>query len=104
MEAKIYEKGFEDKRIGGCKGNWSPWFVSDLICITGGNVSTESKNCLEVTTDDYRKRILIDLEKELLIIFIDGDDQKYQYSTLDYLAFEGFCNKYSLNYEEWSED
>lgn len=102
---KIYEIGFDDKYMGDHKGEWDAWFISDLICLTGGHVVCTAKNYVEIATDDYKKRICIYGDKGKFIKFLSLDDlDKYSYTQKDYLAFQGFCAKYNLKYEEWCDE
>jgi hypothetical protein len=101
MNKQLYEKGFDDKYMGDHKGEFNAWFISDMICLTSGNVSCTGKEYVEVTTYDYKKRICIYLDQMKFICWV-GDD--YSYTQKDYLAFEGFCAKYNLQFEEWSDE
>ena len=102
---KIYEIGFDDKYMGNNEGEWSAWFLSDLLCLFNGHVVSTSNNYVEVATDDYKKRICVFVDKRKFINFINWDDMdKYIYTQKDYLAFQGFCTKYNLKYEEWCDE
>jgi len=96
---KIYEIGVDYKYMGDHKGEWNAWFISDLICLTGGNVSCTATDYVEVDTDDHKKRICVYIDLMKFVCYV-GD--KHEYSAKDHLAFEGFCTKYNLKYEEWS--
>ncbi len=98
---KIYEIGFDDKCMGDHKGEWDAWFLSDLICLVGGNVSCTAKDYVEVDTDDYKKRICVYIDLMKFVCYV-GD--KHEYSAKDHLAFQGFCTKYNLKYEEWCDE
>ena len=101
MNKQLYEKGFDDKYMGDHKGEWDAWFISDLICLTGGNVSCTAVGYVEVDTDDYKKRICVYIDQMKFVCYV-GD--KHEYSAKDHLAFEGFCTKYNFKYEEWSDE
>lgn len=102
---KIYEHAFDDKYMGDHSGQWSAWFISDLLCLFNGHVVCTSKNYVEVATENCKKRICIDVDKGKFITFINLDNvNKYSYTQKDYLAFQGFCSKYNLNYEEWCDE
>ena len=104
-KSKVWEYGFDDKYMGEHKGEWDAWFISDLLCLFNGRVVTTSNNYVEVVTDDYKKRICIYVDKGKFVKFINWDDlDKYTYTQKDYLAFQGFCAKYNLDYEEWSDE
>ena len=105
MNSNVYEAGFDDKYMGDHKGGWSVWFLSDLFCLFNGRVVCSSDNYVEVATEDYKKRICIYIDQKKFIKFINLDDlDKYIYTQKDYLAFQGFCSRYNLNYEEWSDE
>lgn len=101
MESKVWEKGFDDKYHGDHKGKWNACFISDMICLIGGNVSCTGKEYIEVTADDYKKRICIYLDQMKFICWVNDDDT---YTNKDYLAFQGFCTRYDLEYEEWFDE
>jgi hypothetical protein len=102
---KVYEYGFDDKYMGDHNGQWDAWFISDLLCLFNGHVVCTSKNYVEVATEDYKKRICIYVDKGKFITYINLDDlNKYSYTQRDYLAFQGFCNKYNFKYEEWCDE
>ena len=102
---KIYEIGFDDKYMGDHKGEWDAWFLSDLLCLFNGHVVGTSVNCISVATEDYKKYICIFVDKRKFVTYQNLDDlDKYSYTQKDYLAFQGFCAKYNLKYEEWCDE
>lgn len=104
-KSKVWEYGFDDKYMGDHEGKWSAWFLSDLLCLFNGHVVSTSNNYLEVYSDDYKKRICVFIDKRLFVKFINWDNlDKYTNTQKDYLAYQGFCAKYNLNYEEWSDE
>jgi hypothetical protein len=98
---KIISTGFTDGFMGDYTGNWNPWFISDLICLLDGEISCEAKHYIEATTYDGKKRIGVYTDSKKFICFTSHD---YQYTRKDFLAFEGFCNKFDLKFEEWCDE
>jgi len=102
---KIHEIGFDDQYMGDHNGEWDAWFLSDFLCLINGRISCTSDGFIEATSEDYKKRICFYADKNKFINFISWDDlDKYTYTQKDYLAFEGFCAKYDLQHEEWSDE
>lgn len=86
-------------------GEWSAWFISDFLALIDGRITCTSERYIEAATEDYKKRICFYSDNNKFINFIDLDDlDKFIYTQKDYLAFEGFCAKYDLQHEEWSND
>ena len=45
------------------------------------------------------------MDDRKFVAYISLDDfNKYSYTNKDYLAFEGFCARYNLQFEEWCDD
>ena len=102
---KLYEKGFEDKHNSKHKGEWDAWFISDFLALIGGVITCTSKNYIEAEADNYTKRICLYMNDRKFVAYISLDDfNKYSYTNKDYLAFEGFCARYNLQFEEWCDD
>jgi len=98
---KLYEKGFEDKHSAKHEGEWDAWFISDFLALIGGVISCTGKNYIEAETDDYTKRICLYIDDRKFVCYVG---ENYQYTNKDCLAFEGFCARYNLQYEEWCDD
>ena len=86
-------------------GLFDPWFMSDLICIFNGEVGTSSKDCVVVYSSDFKKKLMVFLDKgnEKIVYTID-DDWRSHLTTKEHLAVEGFAKKYGLKTEEWEKE
>ena len=101
MESKVWERGFDDKHYGDHKGKWNAWFLSDLFCLIDGYPVGGGSDCLEVFREDCKKRIRINMKQMKFICWVNDD---CTYTNKDYLAFQGFCTRYDLEYEEWFDE
>ena len=86
-------------------GLFCPWFMSDLICIFGGEVTTTSKDCVVVHSSDFKKELIVFLGKgnEKIVTTLD-DAWRSHLTKKESLAVEGFAKKYGLKTEEWEKE
>ena len=86
-------------------GLFCPWFMSDLICIFNGEVGTSSKDCVVVYSSDFKKELMVFLDKgnEKIVTTLD-DNWRSHLTQQEHLAVEGFAKKYGLKAEEWEKE
>ena len=86
-------------------GLFDPWFMSDLICIFNGEVVQSSKDHVSVSSSDFKKELLVYLNKgnEKIVYTID-DDWRSHMTKKEHLAVEGFAKTYGLRVEEWEKE
>ena len=86
-------------------GLFCPWFMSDLISIFGGEVTTSSKDCVVVHSSDFKKELIVFLGKgnEKIVTTLD-DAWRSHLTKKESLAVEGFAKTYGLKVEEWEKE
>ena len=79
------------------------WLISDLCLAIDGGVSTTAQDIVEITSEDFSRRICVDLKDGTLAAYIDWD-RNHQFTRLQYLALKGVSSKYKLEFIEIRED
>ena len=79
-----------------------PWFLSNLLALLDhGIVCCTSSTYLSVHSEsNCDKRITLFFDTKVFAIEVSLE-KPLAYTQKDYLAFEGFCQRYGFNFEEW---
>lgn len=86
-------------------GLFDPWFMSDLICIFGGEVTTSSQDSVVVHSSDSKKELIVFLGKgnEKIVTTLD-DNWRSHLTKKESLAVKGFATTYGLKVVEWPKE
>ena len=79
-----------------------PWFLCNLLSLLDdGKVGCTSDTTISIHSEsNYDKRITLFFDTKLFVIEVSFE-KPLAYTQKDYLAFEGFCQRYGFNFEEW---